>query len=109
MLSTALLVAPLTANTLNKWAAAISDTLALGLITEGIGLQLPIVALPHWNDAQQAHPAVARSGRRTPDPGDGVHAIPASSHTRSRRRHTHGWRAAPELADAPRRSAASPL
>ncbi|NDZ97171.1 flavoprotein, partial [Streptomyces sp. SID11726] len=27
----ALLVAPLTANTVNKWAAGISDTLALGL------------------------------------------------------------------------------
>ncbi|MFG2112246.1 flavoprotein [Streptomyces sp. NPDC048718] len=57
----ALLVAPLTSNTLNKWAAGISDTLALGLITEGIGLGLPIVALPHWNDAQGGHPAVARS------------------------------------------------
>lgn len=57
----ALLVAPLTANTVNKWAAGISDTLALGLITEGIGLNLPIVALPHWNNAQHAHPAVARS------------------------------------------------
>ncbi|GHF49491.1 flavoprotein [Streptomyces mashuensis] len=57
----ALLVAPLTANTLNKWALGISDTLALGLVTEGIGLGLPIVALPHWNDAQHRHPAVARS------------------------------------------------
>ncbi|MEU0743971.1 flavoprotein [Streptomyces sp. NPDC006134] len=57
----ALLVAPLTSNTVNKWAAGISDTLALGLITEGIGLGLPIVALPHWNNAQHAHPAVARS------------------------------------------------
>jgi len=57
----ALLVAPLTANTVNKWAAGISDTLALGLITEGIGLKLPIVALPHWNNAQDAHPAIARN------------------------------------------------
>ncbi|MFC5718997.1 flavoprotein [Streptomyces gamaensis] len=57
----AMLVAPLTSNTLNKWAAGISDTLALGLITEGIGLGLPIVALPHWNEAQGRHPAVARS------------------------------------------------
>ncbi|MGI5530374.1 flavoprotein [Streptomyces syringium] len=57
----AILVAPLTSNTLNKWAAGISDTLALGLITEGIGLGLPIVALPHWNDAQAAHPAIPRS------------------------------------------------
>lgn len=57
----ALLVAPLTSNTLNKWAAGISDTLALGLITEGIGLGLPIVALPHYNDAQAKHPAVNAS------------------------------------------------
>ncbi|MGH8922883.1 MAG: flavoprotein, partial [Actinomycetes bacterium] len=56
----AILVAPLTNNTLAKWATAISDTLALGLITEGIGLGLRIVALPHFNDAQAAHPAVAR-------------------------------------------------
>jgi hypothetical protein len=55
----AILVAPLTNNTLAKWASAISDTLALGLITEGIGLGLPITALPHFNDAQAAHPAVA--------------------------------------------------
>lgn len=57
----ALLVAPLTSNTANKWAAGISDTLALGLLTEGIGMKLPIVALPHWNSAQDAHPAVPRS------------------------------------------------
>ncbi|MGW6202036.1 flavoprotein [Streptomyces sp. NPDC055089] len=56
----AILVAPLTNNTLAKWASAISDTLALGLITEGIGLGLKIVALPHFNDAQAAHPAVVR-------------------------------------------------
>ncbi|MDG5807875.1 flavoprotein [Streptomyces ossamyceticus] len=57
----AMMVAPLTTNTLNKWAAGISDTLALGLITEAIGLGKPIVALPHWNNAQDAHPAVSRS------------------------------------------------
>ncbi|MFB7918164.1 flavoprotein [Streptomyces sp. NPDC056061] len=56
----AILVAPLTNNTLAKWATAVSDTLALGLITEGIGLGLPIVALPHFNNAQAAHPAVAK-------------------------------------------------
>jgi hypothetical protein len=57
----AFLVAPLTSNTVNKWAAGTSDTLALGLLTEGIGLGLPIVALPHWNAAQNRHPAVPRS------------------------------------------------
>ncbi|MEV4438655.1 flavoprotein [Streptomyces sp. NPDC049577] len=57
----AVLVAPATFNTLNKWAAGTADTLALGLITEAIGLGLPIVALPHINAAQAAHPALDRS------------------------------------------------
>lgn len=57
----AILVAPATFNTLNKWAAGISDTLALGLVTEAIGLRLPIVALPYLNNAQAAHPALDRS------------------------------------------------
>lgn len=57
----AILVAPATFNTLNKWAQGIADTLALGLVTEGIGLQLPVVALPYLNQAQAAHPALSRS------------------------------------------------
>ena len=48
-------------NTINKWAAGISDTLALGLITEAIGLGLPVVALPFVNTALAAHPAFDRS------------------------------------------------
>jgi len=57
----AILVAPTTSNTINKWAAGISDTLALGLITEAIGKRLPIAALPYLNKAQAAHPAFPRS------------------------------------------------
>ena len=57
----ALLVAPATFNTINKWALDISDTLVLGLITEAIGLQLPVVALSYLNAAQAAHPALDRS------------------------------------------------
>lgn len=57
----AFIVAPATFNTINKWAAGISDTLALGLITEAIGKKLPLVALPFVNQAQAAHPAFARS------------------------------------------------
>jgi hypothetical protein len=57
----AMLVAPATSNTINKWANGISDTLALGLITEAIGLRLPLAALPYCNDAQAAHPAFDRS------------------------------------------------
>jgi hypothetical protein len=55
----AMLVAPLTFNTLNKWGAGISDTLALGLINEAIGKHIPIITMPYINDALAAHPAVA--------------------------------------------------
>ena len=40
----AMVVAPATFNTINKWAAGISDTLALGLLNEALGLGLPVVA-----------------------------------------------------------------
>jgi phosphopantothenoylcysteine synthetase/decarboxylase len=53
----AIVVAPATFNTINKWAAGISDTLALGLLTEAIGKRLPVVALPFVNAAQAEHPA----------------------------------------------------
>lgn len=55
--ATALMVAPATTNTINKWAAGISDTLPLGLLVEGLGKGLPIVAVPFTNAAQAAHPA----------------------------------------------------
>ncbi|HEU0087982.1 MAG TPA: flavoprotein [Pseudonocardiaceae bacterium] len=57
----AMIVGGASFNTLNKWALGISDTLALGLITEGIGLGLPIVALPYLNAAQAAHPSFERN------------------------------------------------
>jgi phosphopantothenoylcysteine decarboxylase len=53
----AIAVAPATTNTINKWAAGISDTLALGLLVEAIGKGLPVVAMPFTNRAQAAHPA----------------------------------------------------
>ncbi|MBT2385673.1 flavoprotein [Streptomyces sp. ISL-11] len=57
----AMVVAPATFNTLNKWAAGISDTLVMSLVNEALGLRLPLVALPHLSDGQAAHPAFARS------------------------------------------------
>jgi phosphopantothenoylcysteine synthetase/decarboxylase len=56
-----IVVAPATFNTINKWAAGISDTLTLGLVTEAIGKRLPIVALPFVNAAQAEHPAFQTS------------------------------------------------
>jgi phosphopantothenoylcysteine decarboxylase len=55
----AIIVAPATVNTINKWAAGICDTLALGILVEGIGLKLPIVAVPWSSAAHAAHPAFA--------------------------------------------------
>jgi Flavoprotein len=52
---------PATFNTINKWAAGISDTLALGLLNEATGLGRPIVAVPWPNVALARHPAFGRS------------------------------------------------
>jgi phosphopantothenoylcysteine synthetase/decarboxylase len=60
----AIIVAPGTFNTINKWALGIADTLALGLLTEGIGKGLPIVVLPSLNLAQAKHPAWSWSVER---------------------------------------------
>lgn len=60
----AILVAPATVNTVNKWACGIADTLALGLLIEGYGLGLPTVAVPYTNTAMAAHPTFRDSLRR---------------------------------------------
>ncbi|WP_405912880.1 flavoprotein [Streptomyces sp. NBC_00963] len=57
----AVAVAPATFNTINKWAAGISDTLALGILCEAYGAGIPTVVLPCLNAAQAAHPAYRRS------------------------------------------------
>jgi phosphopantothenoylcysteine synthetase/decarboxylase len=59
----AMVVAPATFNTINKWAAGISDTLALGLLNEAVGLGLPVIAVPFPNIALAQHPAFQRSLR----------------------------------------------
>lgn len=53
----AIAVAPCTFNTLNKWACGASDTLALGLLNEAIGLGFPVVAVPNPSTALAKHPA----------------------------------------------------
>jgi phosphopantothenoylcysteine synthetase/decarboxylase len=57
----AFLVSPLTFNSLNKWSAGISDTLAMGLINEGLGSGVPITAVPWVNAPLAQHPAAAAS------------------------------------------------
>jgi len=62
-LANAIAVVPATFNTINKWVAGISDTFALGLLNEGIGLELPIVIAPYAKPSLAAHPAFERSLR----------------------------------------------
>jgi phosphopantothenoylcysteine synthetase/decarboxylase len=65
----AMVVAPATFNTINKWAAGISDTLALGLLNEALGLGIPIVAVPTPNAALARHRAFQASVRFLRDSG----------------------------------------
>jgi Flavoprotein len=60
----AIIVAPATFNTINKWAAGIADTLALGLLCEATGRGLPVVVLPYLNAAQAEHPALGEGIER---------------------------------------------
>ncbi|MBB6438693.1 flavoprotein [Streptomyces candidus] len=57
----AVVCAPLTMNSANKLAAGVSDTYALGLVIEMVGIGVPVVALPFWSTALDAHPATRRS------------------------------------------------
>lgn len=65
----AFVVAPATFNTINKWATGISDTLALGLLNEGLCSGAPIIAVPNPNTSLARHPAFSRSVRFLRDNG----------------------------------------
>ena len=60
----AIVVAPATFNTINKWAYGISDTLALGLLNEAVGLGTPVIAVPTPSTALARHPAFTESVHR---------------------------------------------
>ncbi len=60
----ALLVAPATFNTINKWAAGISDTLALGLLNELLGVGIPITVAVFCKSTLTTHPAYASNVQR---------------------------------------------
>jgi phosphopantothenoylcysteine synthetase/decarboxylase len=60
----AMIVAPITSNSLAKWGAGISDTLPLGLLVEAVGLGLPVVAVPFVNQALMSFPPVAEAARK---------------------------------------------
>jgi phosphopantothenoylcysteine decarboxylase len=57
----AIAVVPATFNTINKWAAGINDTLALGILNEALGSALPILVVPYAKKTLTNHPVFARS------------------------------------------------
>ncbi|MDA0632406.1 flavoprotein [Nonomuraea sp. MCN248] len=57
----AIIVAPATYNTINKFAQGIADTYALGLLAEAPGLGIPMVILPFVNSALAAREPFQRS------------------------------------------------
>jgi phosphopantothenoylcysteine synthetase/decarboxylase len=57
----AVLVAPATYNTINKWAQGISDTYALGILAEMTGMGTPIAVLPFVNSALAGRAPFSRS------------------------------------------------
>ncbi|MEG9551918.1 flavoprotein [Streptomyces baarnensis] len=65
----AIVVAPATFNTINKWAAGISDTLALGILCEAYGLGVPTAVLPAVNSVLAKHPAYGQSLARLREMG----------------------------------------
>lgn len=73
----AFVVAPATFSTINRLALGISDTLALGLLNEGLGAGLPIIAVPWPNAALARHPAFQRNVALLREWGVGVIFDPA--------------------------------
>ncbi|MFT9787519.1 flavoprotein [Streptomyces rhizosphaericola] len=65
----AIAVAPASFNTVNKWAAGISDSLALGVLREAPAMGIPVAVLPYLSSAQDAHPAYRQSLARLREMG----------------------------------------
>ncbi|KAB1108118.1 flavoprotein [Micromonospora aurantiaca] len=66
-------VVPATFNTLNKWAAGVSDTLALGILNELLCTGVPIHVFPRVKATLAAHPAYGPNLRRLRKAGVVVH------------------------------------
>jgi phosphopantothenoylcysteine decarboxylase len=71
--ASAMIVAPATVNTVNKWAAGITDTLVLGLLVEGYGYGVPTAVVPYTNKIMALHPTLHESLAKLRDWG--VHVL----------------------------------
>jgi phosphopantothenoylcysteine synthetase/decarboxylase len=104
-LTDAIIVAPATYNTINKWALGISDNYALAILAEAVGLGIPTIVLPFVNAALAAHPAFGRSIAVLRDAGVAVVLAPGEFEphppgTGARRLESFPWHLALERADA---------
>ncbi|MFE7977851.1 flavoprotein [Streptomyces shenzhenensis] len=97
----AVVVAPATFNTLNKWAAGSADTLALGTLCEAYGLGVPIAVLPCVGDALAAHPAYRASLERLRAMGVRIGAPYTGEADETGRRPDFGWERALDLLERP--------
>jgi phosphopantothenoylcysteine synthetase/decarboxylase len=84
----AIIVAPATYNTINKWAQGISDTYALGILAETTALGVPIVVLPFINSALAARAPFRRSVHELR--GEGVHILLGPGGVEPHEPHTGG-------------------
>ncbi|MDN3297002.1 flavoprotein [Streptomyces ficellus] len=60
----AILFAPMTFNSVNEWALGLTSKWVVGVVAEGIGKGIPIVAMPCVNAAYAQHPALDESVAR---------------------------------------------
>lgn len=95
----AVIVAPATYNTINKWAFGASDTFALGLLAEMTGLGVPTAVLPFVNTALAANNVYNESLRRLDASGitvltDAAGNAPHAPGTGDRARSLFPWAAA---------------
>jgi phosphopantothenoylcysteine decarboxylase len=102
----AMIVAPATVNTVNKWACGITDTLVLGLLVEGYGYGVPTAVVPYTNKVMALHPALHESLAKLRDwgvhvlYGDEVYRLGGPGQT-DRYRNQFPWRRALQAVSAP--------
>ncbi|MFG2060415.1 flavoprotein [Micromonospora sp. NPDC048871] len=58
--ATAVAAIPATFNVINKWAQGINDTLALGVLNEALGADIPLYVFPNVKAQLAAHPSYNR-------------------------------------------------
>lgn len=103
----AVIVAPATYNTINKWAAGISDNYVLNQLAELTGLGARIVVLPFVNEGLAANGVFLRSIDDLREAGVRVlfgpgEFVPHPPRTGGRSLDTYPWRLALEAAAEPR-------